>query len=128
MATERMHQRGSARCVNRRPNQVQNEQAPYQTQPRRKSLAANQTTTTPKVAVANMPAVLGGGAPVKKGIPPCPARKGTTFYLTGKIMGSVSKAGWRVFPDWVSEQLVKFNGDHEAAWVAACEIIRAHGR
>ena len=66
----------------------------------------------------------------RKGIPPCPARQGTTFYLCGKIMGSVSKGGWRVFPDAssVSEKLVKYNGDHEAAWVAACEIIRATDR
>ena len=65
-----------------------------------------------------------------KGIPACPARRGTTFYMTGEISGSVSKGGWRVFPDAssVSEKLVKYNGDHEAAWVAACEIIRAHDR
>ena len=45
-------------------------------------------------------------------------------------MGSVSKGGWRVFPDVtsVSEKLVKDNDDPKAAWVTACEIIRAHGR
>ena len=88
-------------------------------------------TAAPKVAVAKRPAVQGGDAPTKKkGIPPCPARQGTTFYLTGKIMGSVSKGGWPVFPDVssVNEKLVKYNDDHKAAWVTACGIIRAHGR
>ena len=60
----------------------------------------------------------------------CPPRQGTTFYMEGKIMGSARKGGWRVFPDAssVSEKLVKYNDDYKAAWVTACEIIRAHGR